>query len=156
MVCLGNICRSPIAQGIMEHKIEKFRLINWEVDSAGTSGWHQDEHPDDRAIKVCRIHGIDISRQTSRKITVADLDYYNQILVMDANNYNTVLGLCTDENQRSKVKFATEFMYPGGNVAVHDPYYDNRFDEVYEMLDTATDYFLEAYAGEIYIVDNHH
>lgn len=78
MVCLGNICRSPLAHGILESKIKKYNL-DWIVDSAGTSGWHDGEPPDLRAIKVAKSYGISIDRQISRKITKQDFETYDQI-----------------------------------------------------------------------------
>ena len=138
MVCLGNICRSPIAQGILEEKIKTYGL-NWEVDSAGTSGWHDGERPDSRAIATSRINEVDISRQTSRKINKKDLDYYDHILVMDSANYQDVLKICQTEAQKSKVNLITNFKYPHKNIAVPDPYYNDRFDEVFQLLDDAID-----------------
>ncbi|MCO6463540.1 MAG: low molecular weight phosphotyrosine protein phosphatase [Saprospiraceae bacterium] len=143
-VCLGNICRSPIAQGILEAKIKEHGLGDWEVDSAGTSGWHSGEHPDKRAIQVCKKNGIDISRQVSRKITSEDLDYYDLILVMDTSNYRDVLALCNNKEQVKKIHLAMNYVFPDRNVAVPDPYYDNRFDEVFSMLDDAMERLVTA------------
>lgn len=141
MVCLGNICRSPIAQGIMEAKI-KAGGLDWEVDSAGTSGWHDGEQPDSRAIKTCRHYGIDISTQVSRKITPTDIHNFDLILVMDSSNYQDVIRLCQTDNQKSKVQLALNFSYPNKNMAVPDPYYNDRFEEVYHLLDEAMTHVL--------------
>jgi len=143
MVCLGNICRSPIAQGILEEKINFYNL-NWEVDSAGTSGWHNGERPDVRAIAACRKKNIDISRQISRKITQNDLDYYDHILVMDSSNYQDVMKLCQTDIQKSKVNLITNFKYPYKNIAVPDPYYNDKFDEAFELLDDAVEGFIKS------------
>lgn len=136
MVCLGNICRSPIAQGILEEKIKIYKL-DWQVDSAGTSGWHDGEHPDRRAILESYKHNVDISNQISRKFTINDLDYYDHILVMDSANYQDVMKICKTESQKSKVNLITNFKYPYKNIAVPDPYYNDKFDEVFQLLDDA-------------------
>ncbi|HMR87923.1 MAG TPA: low molecular weight protein-tyrosine-phosphatase [Saprospiraceae bacterium] len=136
MVCLGNICRSPIAQGILEEKIKIYKL-DWQVDSAGTSGWHDGEHPDRRAILQSQKHNVDISNQISRKFTINDLDYYDHILVMDSANYQDVMKICKTESQKSKVNLITNFKYPYKNIAVPDPYYNDKFDEVFQLLDDA-------------------
>lgn len=143
MVCLGNICRSPIAQGILEEKINFYNL-DWEVDSAGTSGWHNGERPDVRAIAACRKKNIDISRQISRKITQNDLDYYDHILVMDSSNYQDVMKLCQTDIQKSKVNLITNFKYPNKNIAVPDPYYNDKFDKAFELLDDAVEGFIKS------------
>lgn len=137
MVCLGNICRSPIAHGVLEKKIKEHNLTDWKVDSAGTSGWHNGEAPDMRAIQVSRNNNIDITRQVSRKITKRDLNEFDLILVMDSSNYKDVIDLCDTDMQRDKVKLIMNYLYPGKNIAVPDPYYNNRFDEVVDMLDNA-------------------
>lgn len=136
MVCLGNICRSPIAEGILEKKIKTYGL-DWEVDSAGTSGWHDGEYPDNRAIAAGRKNDIDISRQISRKITKKDLDNFDHILVMDSSNYQDVVKICQTQAQKSKVNLITNFKYPHRNIAVPDPYYNDKFDEVFQLLDDA-------------------
>ncbi len=143
MVCLGNICRSPIAQGIMEEKIKSHRL-DWEVDSAGTSGWHDGERPDTRAIAACRKKNIDISHQISRKITSKDLNHYDHILVMDSSNFQDITKLCQTESQKSKVNLITNFKYPDKNIAVPDPYYNDKFDDAFMILDDAIEGFVSA------------
>ncbi len=137
MVCLGNICRSPIAQGILDAKIKAANLYGWEADSAGTSGWHDGEGPDPRAVKAAKAKGIDISSQISRKITLNDLEHFDLILAMDSSNYQDILRLCTSEIQKNKVKLLMNYPFPSKNMAVPDPYYDGKFNEVFELLDTA-------------------
>ena len=137
MVCLGNICRSPLAHGILEKKIAEHNLTDWDVDSAGTSGWHNGEAPDLRAVQTAKKHGMDISHQVSRKITNKDLHYFDLILTMDSSNYQDVMNMCDNDLQRSKVKLVMNYAYPDKNMSVPDPYYNNRFDEVVEMLDIA-------------------
>jgi len=142
MVCLGNICRSPLAQGILEHKCIA-KDLNWSVDSAGTSGWHEDDAPDPRSIKIAQEHDIDISDQRSRKFVSADFDRFDLILTMDADNYNNVLKLSPTEKSKDKVKMILNYVFPGENRKVPDPYYDNNFDRVYGLLDSACDKIIE-------------
>ncbi len=144
MVCLGNICRSPMAHGIMEERIKKYNLP-WEVDSAGTSSWHNGEKPDARAIETCQNKNIDLSKYISRKITPADLDYYDVILAMDSSNYQDILKMCSNKIQSEKVRMIMNYKYDGMNMAVPDPYYDNGFERVYNLLTDAIDAFVEAY-----------
>jgi len=145
MVCLGNICRSPIAQGILESKIKKYQLVGWEVDSAGTSGWHDGEAPDQRAIMTAQRNGVHIATQTSRKITKNDLDYYDLILAMDSSNYQDIIAICSTESQKNKVQLIMNYQFPDKNMAVPDPYYDNRFEEVFDLLDSATEQLIKSY-----------
>jgi protein-tyrosine phosphatase len=143
MVCLGNICRSPIAQGILEKKISE-KNLDWYVDSAGTSGWHDGEPPDARAISAAHRQGTDISTQVSRKITPHDIRHFDLILAMDSSNYQDILRLCRDQIEKDKVHLIMNFDSPGQNKAVPDPYYDGRFDEVYALLDKCMDSVIES------------
>ncbi|MDO8993087.1 MAG: low molecular weight protein-tyrosine-phosphatase, partial [Daejeonella sp.] len=85
MVCLGNICRSPLAHGILEHLVRQ-KGLNWEIDSAGTGGWHVGQQPDSRSIAIAKKYGLDISGQSCRKFDTSDFERFDQILVMDYNN----------------------------------------------------------------------
>lgn len=143
MVCLGNICRSPIAQGILESKIARLGLP-WQVDSAGTSGWHDGEGPDLRAVELCKTRGLDISRQVSRKLTAKDLDHYDLILAMDSSNYQEITAICHTQTQHNKVRLILNYLYPHKNMAVPDPYYNGRFGEVYDLLDEAIDSLVDS------------
>lgn len=138
MVCLGNICRSPLAQGILEDKCQKLNL-DWEVDSAGTSQYHIGGAPDTRSIEKAREYGIDISHQRARQVGVADLEYYDLILTMDSSNYQNVQGLVLNNVHKDKIKLVLNYVTPGQNMAVPDPYYDGGFQRVYELLDMAMD-----------------
>ncbi len=138
MVCLGNICRSPLAQGILEKKIILHGL-NWTVDSAGTGRYHVGNPPDVRSIDKAREYGIDITKQRSRQIEVSDLDLFDVILTMDSSNYQSVMGLAKNKSQRDKIKLILNYVYPGQNMAVPDPYYDDSFQRVYDLLDAALD-----------------
>jgi protein-tyrosine phosphatase len=131
-----------MAHGIFAHKI-KARKLDWEVDSAGTSGWHDGEPPDHRAIAASRKKGIDISKQVSRKVKLQDFEYYDLILAMDVYNYSDLMHMCSTDSQRKKVHLMLNFPPPGKNAQVPDPYYDGRFDEVFDMLDRATDQFIQ-------------
>lgn len=139
MVCLGNICRSPLAEGILKEKAKKAGL-NWEIDSAGTSGYHDGEAPDPRSITTAQQHGIDISQQRSRQLRISDLDDFDWVYVMDSSNYNNVLSICETDEQRNKVVLIMNMTTPKHNIAVPDPYWDdNGFEQVYQMLDRACD-----------------
>lgn len=145
MVCLGNICRSPLAEGILKDKVKK-KGLDWTVDSAGTSGWHDGGLPDSRSIDIARDNDIDITDQVSRKFVAKDFDDFDLILAMDASNYQNILLLATEDVQREKVKMIMNFAYPGENRVVPDPYYDNGFPRVYKMLDNCCDRIIEMYA----------
>ncbi len=138
MVCLGNICRSPLAEGLLASKLPSKKFI---VDSAGTGIWHVGKQPDERSIATAKKNGLDISRQRGKHFKPAFFDLYDYIYVMDGANYDDVIRQTTTEEQKSKVKLLLDELFPGDNVDVPDPYYglQNGFDLVYEMLDEATD-----------------
>lgn len=138
MVCLGNICRSPLAHGILQAVIDKEGL-DWEVDSAGTSSFHQGSAPDPRSIEEAAKHDLDISSQRSRQIVAADLQYYDLILTMDTSNYNNVRRLTSDKYELDKIKLILNYVNPEQNRSVPDPYYDGGFPKVYKMLEEAID-----------------
>lgn len=145
MVCLGNICRSPLAEGILRHKVNE-QGLSWEVDSAGTSSWHVGEKPDPRSQHVAAQHGLDISGQSGRQFSTYDYELFDQIYVMDASNYNDVVKLANSEEERSKVKMILNELNPGTNQSVPDPYWDDDgFEKVYQMLDAACDQILKQY-----------
>lgn len=129
MVCLGNICRSPLAHGIMEH-LAKEQGLDWEVDSAGTGNWHVGESPDRRSTRTAREHGIDISGQVCRLFRLSDFDYYDHIFVMDNSNLSDILSMARNQDDRKKVELLL------GNKIVPDPYYDDtQFEPVYQMIE---------------------
>lgn len=147
MVCLGNICRSPLAEGILQHKIDQQKLTDWVVDSAGTSGWHAGHLPDSRSIATAQAHGIDLTHQRSRQLQVTDFDAFDRIYVMDSSNYQNALKLARHEADRQKVELIMNEVSPERNIAVPDPYYGEfGFDQVFEMLDRATDAIISRYA----------
>ena len=136
MVCLGNICRSPLAEGILQSKLPK---DSYKVDSAGTGGWHAGELPDKRSIATAKNHGIDITSQRARKFKVEDFQYFDFIYAMDMSNYRDLLALAPDQEAEQKVKLILNELFPDENVEVPDPYYGglNGFEQVYQMLDEA-------------------
>ena len=144
MVCLGNICRSPLAEGILKYKIETDDL-DWQVDSAGTSGWHNGERPDPRSIDVARKNGIDITYQKSRQFEISDFESFDLILAMDSSNYSNILALDSDDRYSDKVKLLMNFKFPGENRAVPDPYYTGSFQDVFDMIQDAIEAMLFNY-----------
>ena len=141
MVCLGNICRSPLAEGILKTKLKEKKLT-WQVDSAGTSSWHINSLPDSRSIAIARLHGIDITDQRARQFQESDLENFDLILAMDADNYNAILAKVNKE-QASKVKMILNYAYPNENRRVPDPYYNDGFEQVYQLLDVACDQIIK-------------
>jgi len=142
MVCLGNICRSPLAEGILSSKITGLDI---QVDSAGTAAYHTGEKPDARSMAVSQRYGIDISTQRARKFTVTDFDHFDKIYVMDLSNYKQVSCLARNEMDRSKIALILEELYPGENLEVPDPYYGGAdgFQQVYDLLDKACDVLVD-------------
>lgn len=136
MVCLGNICRSPLAEGILKSKINNSTIF---VDSAGTGAWHSGELPDKRSIAVAKKYGIDLTDQRARLFLVEDFDRFDKIYVMDKTNYVDVCRLAPSDHCIDKVELILNESNPGKNLEVPDPYYGgaNGFDNVYNMLDEA-------------------
>ena len=123
MVCLGNICRSPVAEGVMKSKAEEHGL-SITVDSAGTSGWHNGELPDNRSMANAKENGIDISDQRSRRVSLSDFEEFDLLYAMDESNYNNLLNM-SPEKYHHKVKMILNEIHPGENMSVPDPYYGN-------------------------------
>lgn len=145
MVCLGNICRSPLAEGIMKSKIKEHNL-NWEVDSSGTGAWHVGQLPDSRSISTATLFGIDITDQRARQLKIKDLNDFDLIFAMDSSNYGDILRLAKNEIERKKVQLIMNQVNPKMNQNVPDPYWDdNGFEKVYKMLDVACDEIIKAY-----------
>ena len=137
MVCLGNICRSPLAEGIMRAKLSN----DFIVDSAGTGGWHAGELPDKRSIATAKNKGLDITHQRARQFKISDFDTFDYIYVMDNSNYKDVVALAPNEKSKSKVKLILNEIFPGENVDLPDPYYGGQdgFENVFNMLNEACD-----------------
>ena len=143
MVCLGNICRSPLAEGIMERKITELGL-DWQVESAGTGDWHIGQLPDQRSVEMARNYGIDITCQRARQLKPHDLDHFDLVLAMDSQNYRDILRLATTKEQEKKVQLIMNFVTPDRNQAVPDPYWDdNGFELVFGMLEEACEKLIE-------------
>lgn len=134
MVCLGNICRSPLAEGILRSKLPENKFF---IDSAGTGNWHVDNSPDPRSIAVAKKNGIDISFQKGRLFTTTDFENFDYIYVMDKSNYDNVVALAPNQVSISKVKMILNEIFIDKNLDVPDPYFgsENGFDTVYKMLD---------------------
>lgn len=145
MVCLGNICRSPLAEGILKSKAAAANL-DWQIDSAGTGAWHAGEQPDPRSIATAQSYGIDITNQRARQFTAQDFDRYDLILAMDSSNYNNILQL-DPGNHIDKVKLILNYVQPGRNANVPDPYYggEGGFERVYGLLEVACERIVEKY-----------
>ncbi len=138
MVCLGNICRSPLAEGILKSKVNPESV---HVDSAGTAGYHVGNPPDPRSIKVAKEHGIDISQQRCRKFTSADFKAFDIIYAMDKSNYGNIIGLAKSDTDKQKVRLLLNEIDDVKHKEVPDPYYDEQdgFEKVYQMIDKACD-----------------
>ena len=129
MVCLGNICRSPLAEGIMRDLATQARLP-WEIDSAGTGNWHVGDPPDPRSIRVASQHGIDISGLRGRQFSVRDFDQFDCIYAMDLDNYRDILRKARTPQDEAKVQLLLDNQQP-----VPDPWYDDAlFAPVYELI----------------------
>jgi len=133
MVCLGNICRSPLAEGILISMVNPDKVI---VNSAGTGSWHVGDPPDKRSIAVAAKNGIDISNQRGKQFSTYDYEIYDHIFVMDTSNYNDVIKLAKTTKEKEKVSLILNEIFPEDVVDVPDPYYggNSGFDNVYEML----------------------
>ncbi len=140
MVCLGNICRSPVAEGILRQKAKE-RKLNILTDSAGTSAFHIGEKPDNRMILIAKRNGVDISDLRARQIQVGDFEEFDLIFAMDRDNYLNTLALTQNELQRKKVKLILNESNPGSDNEVPDPYFggDEGFQHVIDILNPAID-----------------
>ncbi|MEC4113365.1 low molecular weight protein-tyrosine-phosphatase [Myroides pelagicus] len=138
MVCLGNICRSPLAEGILQAKLPKEDFL---VDSAGTGAWHVGQLPDPRSIEVANNYDIDLTTQRARQFVPEDFERFDRIYVMDHSNYDNVVKLAPSEEAKQKVKLILNESNPGKDLEVPDPYFGGPggFYNVYRMLDEACD-----------------
>lgn len=144
MVCLGNICRSPLAEGVLK---EKLKRLNKEafVDSAAVIAYHEGQNPDPRSTAIALKYGIDISTQTGRQIKPIDFETFHEIYAMDKHVYDQILMLAKTETQKEKVILFMETKYPGSGREVPDPYYGGPegFENVYRMIDEVCDIIAE-------------
>ena len=135
MVCLGNICRSPLAEGILR---EKTKHLDLTIDSAGTAGYHIGKSPDPRAVAVAKKHDINISKLKARQFSRIDFENFDTIYVMDINNLSHLISLSSNAQERNKIRLILNEIDPKIHDSVPDPYYDdNGFKKVYNMLNEA-------------------
>lgn len=147
MVCLGNICRSPLAEGIMQHKIAETGA-NWEVDSAGTNGYHVGESPHRLSQKVAAKHGIDISGQRARNFRPDDFEKFDIIYAMADDVIDEIKWMAGKKFDAGKIKLLMDEVYPGKKIDVPDPWYGTEpgYHEVYDMIDNACDKIIKKYS----------
>ena len=142
-VCMGNICRSPTAEGIFRSIVSKQELSDFfEIDSAGTHAYHIGNPPDSRSQKTARKHGVDLSNQRARKIHESDFFYYDYIIAMDTDNIEILRSICP-ANSQSQIKLLLDYRPDSSFPSVPDPYFEGKFDEVFEMVHSACTAFLE-------------
>lgn len=143
MVCLGNICRSPLAEGILRDLAEQNGL-SWTIDSAGTGSWHVGQQPDERSIATASKHGIDIRQQRARQFHFPDFEAYDVIYAMDTSNYADIVAQAENEAERAKVKLILDELGQGSHLSVPDPYWnDDGFEQVYQMLHEACAHIID-------------
>lgn len=146
MVCLGNICRSPLAEGIMQHKALEAGL-QWTVESAGTNGYHIGEAPHRLSQKVALLNGIDISCQRARRFTAADFHRFDKIYAMAEDVIGEMRRIAKKDFDADRVDLLMNALYPGKNMDVLDPWYgpEPGYHEVYEMIDKACEKIIKEY-----------
>ena len=149
MVCLGNICRSPLAEGILQEKAFKAGL-SWSVESAGTNGYHDGEAPHPLSQKVAKARGIDISCQRSRRFTALDFEQYDRIYALAGDVLDEIKRIGKNRFDSSKVDLLMNELHPGAHQDVPDPYYGQEpgYHEVYDMIERACDRIVEKYRKE--------
>lgn len=148
MVCLGNICRSPLAEGILQARANAAGL-SWTVDSAGTNGYHVGEAPHRLSQKVALKNGIDISSQCARRFVKEDFDRYDKIYAMAEDVIDDMKSIAKDRFNKSKVDLLLNELYPGENMDVPDPWYgpEPGYHDVYDMIDRACGKIIEKYGA---------
>lgn len=144
MVCLGNICRSPMADGLLRRKVKEQNL-NVLVDSAGTANYHIGSPPDYRMIETAKSRGTDIQNLSARQFSKKDFQDFDLIYVMDESNLSNVIKLSTNSTEQQKVKLILKELNPNESMRVPDPYYGSMKDfmDVYDLLDKVTDVIIE-------------
>ena len=137
MVCLGNICRSPLAEGLLQSKLPN----RFKVDSAGTGDWHIGSPPDKRSVEIAKLNQLDISNQRGRQFKISDFDEYDYIYAMDSSNFKDIVALAPNDKAKSKVRLILNELFPNENMDVPDPYFGmhNGFEQVYSMLNQTCD-----------------
>jgi protein-tyrosine phosphatase len=148
MVCLGNICRSPIAEGILQKKCKEAGL-NWLVDSAGTNGYHDGERPHPTSQMVCKLNGVDISNQRSRSFAKHDFDEFDLVIPMAGDVMREIQYIAREKYDQNKVKLLLNYSFPGSNLDVPDPWARSEaaFHEVYSLIEQACEALIESYTS---------
>lgn len=146
MVCLGNICRSPLAEGVLKFKAKQHNL-SWLIESAGTNGYHTGEPPHHLSQKVAKCNGLDISDQISRKFSTEDFDKYDVIYVMAADVLHDIKAISGNRFKEEKVKFFLNELYPGSDKDVPDPWYgdEDGYHDVYKLINETCDAIIHNY-----------
>lgn len=149
MVCLGNICRSPLAEGVLQHKALKAGL-NWQIESAGTNGYHTGEPPHHLSMKVAKENGIDISKQQSRKFTAADFDAFDLIYAMATDVLDDMKRIGRNNFDSTKVRLFLDESFPGAGRDVPDPWYgaEDGYYKVFEIIDNNCDNIIKKYTTQ--------
>jgi len=148
MVCLGNICRSPLAEGILQHKAFEAGLT-WSVESAGTNSYHTGDAPHPLSQKVAKLNGIDICNQRARRFVAEDFDVYDKIYALAGDVVDEIRRIAKKKYDAAKVDLLMNELYPGMNLDVPDPYYgaEPGYHEVYKMIDKACDAIIDKYSS---------
>ena len=144
MVCLGNICRSPLAEGILQHKVNEAGL-SWKVESAGTNSYHIGEPPHHLSQKVAQLNGINICDQRARRFKPSDLEEYDLLYAMSKDVIDDMKSMAGNNWQQEKVKLLMDELHPGQQKDVPDPWYgpEPGYHEVYKMIEAACDKILK-------------
>ncbi len=144
VVCLGNICRSPLAEGILLHLVAE-KNLKFTIDSAGTSNYHIGEAPDARTVANAKKHKIDLSPLRARQFSVQDFDVFDKIFVMDKSNLQNVLKLARHDEDKQKVDLFLNISHPNQNMEVPDPYFggDAGFENVFQMVWKASEVLIQ-------------
>jgi protein-tyrosine phosphatase len=147
MVCLGNICRSPLAEGILQHKAFEAGLT-WSVESAGTDSYHTGEPPHPLSQKVAKLNGIDISNQRARRFVAEDFEVYDKIYALAGDVLSDIRRIAKKKMDETKVDLLMNELYPGINMDVPDPYYgaEPGYHEVYRMINKVCDAIIDKYS----------
>jgi protein-tyrosine phosphatase len=148
VVCLGNICRSPLAEGILKNKAKQEGL-RWQIDSAGTNGYHVGEAPHRLSQKVAKLNGLDICDQKARQFVKEDMDRYDKIYAMADDVMEEIRQIAKNKFDPSRVELFLNELYPGKNKSVPDPWYGTEpgYHEVYQLIDKASDAIISKYAA---------
>jgi protein-tyrosine phosphatase len=146
-VCLGNICRSPIAEGIMKDLVKKNNL-DWKIDSAGIESYHVGQCPDRRAINLCRKHGLDISTQRARRVSKKDFEEFDHIYALADDILHELKGSYVSPSGKKSLQLLMDELYPGENRSVPDPWYggDKDFEPVFQMIREACEAIVNRYS----------